>query len=139
MRQPHDTVVLMLACNDYRNGVFTGLCDAIKVLPSWRDDLLLELAGAAWRVRDGQGGLWIGHEHLTVARSKAWYGNWCWNAYEVSLREAARLITALCASPRWDIEAGETHLYNAWRRQDTQAGEWATLLRRALAGDFDHA
>ena len=127
-------MLLMLACNDPKNGMHTGRCDSIEILASAKSpDALLELHGDSWRcVRDGSW-LKIGHQRLFCAGYKEWVGNWCWDAaYVPATIDVARLLVALQRSPLWDVEAGDTLLYDAWKKRNLDVQEWQHVLEHVI-------
>ena len=142
-------VVVMLACNDPDNGVHTGYCDAVELLPRWRDgDPLLKLDGVPWRCQcqaitakervwcagtGYEGLLRFGRLRVPYLDAQSWVGNWCWDAVVLHVEHAAILVATLCASPRWGIEEGASVLYDAWQAGLKTAGEWEALLRTELA------
>ena len=136
-------IVVMLACNDHRNGLPTGKCDAVQFLTDWQAGApVLKLDGGPWRCRliadtdrvwpDGgryEGVLQFGRLALPWKNATSWVGNWCWEAVTLAVEQAAILVATLCASPRWGLEAAAMELYDAWVAGLQDAGQWEVLLR----------
>ena len=127
-------MLLMLCCNDPTNGMHTGQCNSIEVFASAKSSpVLLELHGNAWCcVHDGSW-LKIGHQRLFCADYKTWVGNWCWDAAHVpAVSDMARLLVVLQRSRYWDVEAGNTLLYDAWKKRNITTQEWQRLLEQTV-------
>ena len=100
-------LLVMVDCNDYRNGAFTGRVEHVHVTDPADHEILVELY--ACRVpylrhetvvqptRSMAGVVQLGKEHYQVRSWKAWVGNWCWNGGLMVPAEAERLATDLLA------------------------------------------
>jgi hypothetical protein len=137
------SIVLLLACNDPDNGLHTGRCDCIEVLSSWCDEPLLKLQGSAWRCAllacdNGpyEGVLQFGRLRLPWSNAKTWYGNWCWDVVKVPLEAAAHLLATLQQSKWWDVEEGDTCLFEAWRGEKLDKNAWMILLQQTKEQEY---
>lgn len=136
------TVTLMLACTDTRNGVHPGHCDQIEVYAEWlKGDVLISLEGRPWQCRISckdpgngyQGSLHFGHLRLPWIPAQSWVGNSCWDAVQVPLSAAARLVHTLQKSPSWSLIEAEALCFQAWQEERPRTPEeWETLF--TLAG-----
>ncbi len=102
-----------VACNDPRNGVFTGRAEQIQIgsdlidleakrhpAPAFAEvDGTIRLAGMAWPICGWDG----------------WVGNWCWNGYWLKIDDAVRFLTWLHQRDLYTLSTGETRIFNRWR------------------------
>ena len=108
-----NTLQLSLACNNYRNGAFDGLCRAIilgdcsvlKLESPWVDRFL-KCAIEGRRFRLGKGHWWPHRGHAT------WVGNWCWDAVTVTHTVAAEVLN-FAARRGYRPEMGLASLWDA--------------------------
>lgn len=98
---------LMVACNDYRNGMFRGRVSAIEIGAGrgnfeygtdYLDDYELNLAACGTEPRFR----WIGDDAFKLSRwefpctgIRDWVGNWCWDACFVDRAVIRRLMPIL--------------------------------------------
>lgn len=73
-------ITIAFHCNHPRNGLFTGLCEAIN-FPS----LALELQGSrgSSKLRPVDFGIVLRGKSWPVVGQINWYGNWCWEAFRM--------------------------------------------------------
>lgn len=50
-------------------------------------------------------------------RSTEWYGNWCWNAYWLTIDEAARFLIWLQSTRRWHCTSSWSEFYEAFNAE----------------------
>ncbi len=88
-KDPPKPMRVMLACNDYRNGMFQGWFDSVAI-----DKYEAELDGPQTRLTFlSDNRVRIGrkiYEHTGVAE---WVGNWCWD--EIRIVDGRRLLEHL--------------------------------------------
>ena len=97
------------ACNDYRNGVFQGWCDEIRV-----DGI--ELEGPQIRIREvSPTALRVGRCKYKICGGADWVGNWCWNEYHFAPGEWVRLVKNL-RSRGWRCNAGPAKFFEAFNK-----------------------
>lgn len=89
------TISLMVACNDHRNGVFAGEADLIELGTRHSDDVHIALDGPTTRFREFADAVKIGRRKFPVLGGKEWVGNWCWNEYFVTPEVAAKVLNHL--------------------------------------------
>jgi hypothetical protein len=132
-----ETIRIDIACNDPDNGIFAHRAHMIH-LP----DGLMELEARNYdrppRFTLTDKGFRLAGKRWPVARSKDWYGNWCWNAYLLEEPVARAFLVWLHGRKLFDCTCGETRLYNAWNL-DTPLdldpnGLGRLLLKAMLAG-----
>mgnify|MGYP001586949662 FL=1 len=131
-------MLLKLRCNDPANGIHTGRCDGIEIFTSEKHpDALLELHGTAWRChREEVSWLIFGRQRLLIRRYKAWVGNWCWDAAIVpAVFDIANLLVALQRSTYWDVESGDSKLFDTWHARAAKRQTWERLLSEAMKAD----
>jgi hypothetical protein len=101
------------ACNDYRNGNFTGQCENIRI--DHEKMHAIELYGPTRTVTEVMSG---NKSHLRILRKKfpctsfsEWVGNWCWNACWMSTFNMLRLLNALIQDG-WQCEEGPSEIFD---------------------------
>jgi len=84
-------VLVSLACNHYRNGMFKGYAEQVECcgihLASPYADAYLKCDVDPKHVRLGARRWWQAFGVVT------WYGNWCWDAAWMKVADAAELMT----------------------------------------------
>ena len=98
------------ACNDPDNGNFAG-----KVWMCQIDSNEIERGAGDVTFTDLEGGFRIHRKKFVAQHVKHWFGNWCWNRYWLSVREANRLIDHLRANG-WSCTCGEQRFYEIFNR-----------------------
>lgn len=110
MMNPRRTVLVSVACNHYRNGMFQGHFMSIEcgdmTLESPYGDRNLKV-----RVDDATRTLTIGKRSWPFISSRDWVGNWCWNAYRVTSEIAAEIMTYV-RSKGYRPEVAPTELWD---------------------------
>ena len=107
-----------LACNDERNGRFTGFVDAISI-----DRIGLELerigsAGARTRMRYAFAKhVRISRRLFTYSAHRGWYGNWCWDAVLMRPDEVRRLLRYLRDSGAWSCTEAHRWMFRWFNRE----------------------
>jgi len=107
-------MILMICCNDSRNGNFTGIIGGLSI-----DDLLrLEpdddrIAVKFIPAEAGKCGfVKIARRRFPIRSHTPWVGNWCWDAVDVSVETAAEILNYV---QEWfHCEEGEETLWNLW-------------------------
>jgi hypothetical protein len=106
-----------LACNDPNNGNFAGEFFAIEVDAGDGEESLLTidnpLSPLPMKIDREQRRLHIGHMKIHYTYSRDWYGNWCWNMYEIETRDVLRII-AYVRKHHWVISDGYEKIVNRW-------------------------
>lgn len=123
---------LMVACNDYRNGMFCGRVSAIEIgagrgnfeySTDYLDDYELDLAacGAEPTFR------WLGNDGFKLSRwtfpcagIRQWVGNWCWDACFVD-RDVIRRLMPILKRLDFQPESGTTLLWEWFDKQEPTA------------------
>lgn len=89
-KDPVSYVRFEVACND--GGAFLGRAEALA-LSARGERLDLELSGASEpRFTDDGNTIRIFRRRCSYEKVIHGYGNWCWNAYDISLPDAAKLL-----------------------------------------------
>jgi hypothetical protein len=118
------SVRIDLCCNDPENGLPTNRVSALCVATSNDRDMLLELVARSHdlvaarptgvHLRVTPEAFFLVRKGWRYHRSKAGYGNWCWDAYWTADSEARELLVWLRRSELFELEGGVTELYEAW-------------------------
>lgn len=107
-RRPQlDRIRVEVACNDERGhfaGKFEALCFAAK-----GERIGLDLrSGSAPRFKElPDGCIYVYRRRCDVLASREWYGNWCWNAYVITLPMAAWWLTHAVSKGRFGLDMAE--------------------------------
>lgn len=89
-REPLTHIRFEVACND--GGAFRGRAEALAISARGeRMDLELSGAGEPKFSDDGEA-IRIFRHRAVYENSIHGYGNWCWNAYDIPLADAAKLL-----------------------------------------------
>lgn len=107
------------ACNDPRNGVFTGRVDAIELESLYRVgsepwDASFELThceSLAFTVDDKRGLFRIHRLWFPYLSSRSWFGNWCWDAFVIERRYARILLNVMRDDGGWTCSVGPTQFF----------------------------
>lgn len=103
------------ACNDPDNGSFAG-----KVWMGAIDGNEIESRGGCEvRFTELPNAFRIHRKKFVVTDAKEWVGNWCWNRYWLTVREANRLVEHLKAHG-WSCTCGDERFYDRFNAQDTR-------------------
>lgn len=124
MADPTRRVLISMACNDPRNGVFAGKVEMIEVellhrKPSARWSFSIEsrqVDGLTLTVDERMLRLRIARAWFPFVASRDWVGNWCWNAYTMRRPAAVRLLQHLRAAG-WTCTEAPTHVYEWFNRK----------------------
>lgn len=111
------------ACNDERNGMFTGRAwmaqpeslyrvgrhpwDAELVHDDWGRGVALTVDNARMRLRVHR--VWFGFK-----AHRPMFGNWCWDAFEFERGTGKRLLSLMRDNGDWHCEAGSSTFYRWW-------------------------
>lgn len=125
-------MILALCCNDYRNGNFTGILQTLELeykgehLIRLEVDCRMSVNYVIWQ--NNQQGVRISRRAFPIRAQQSWYGNWCWDAVDVSPKTALQIINYI--RQKCHIEEGIQNLWEAFR-----ADRDITLddLRKAVA------
>ena len=116
-----------IACNDPDNGTFAGRAAMVHAY----DLLQLEscdMQGPVFRELPGQR-IRISRRTFKIAKSKEWFGNWCWNAYWLEAGDAVRLLQYLRSLGCFSLDLCEARCGARWDKP----GNWEYLDREFLA------
>lgn len=112
-----DLVAVSFACNDVTTGSFLGHFEAIE-FDAWLSGHHVSAMGKRTRVSIG------GNRRLSVGRRlfegdchTRWVGNWCWDAVEMRLAEAQRLLGYLLGRG-WQVD--EATIGNPFQETESQ-------------------
>lgn len=103
------TVAIDFACNDPDNGLFMARVGTAEI-----DGNEIERP-AEVTFRETQKGFRIHRKQFEVDSRTEWLGNWCWNRYLMSVREANRLAAHLSANG-WRCTTGEVRFKDWFNR-----------------------
>lgn len=92
-------VRVSFACNDPDNGLFDGQVSMFSVDAG--QNISIDLDGGEARLTVGDDWLRFMRQKVKILGGKDWVGNWCWNAYTLSLDDATRLLHAAVASGKY--------------------------------------
>lgn len=111
-------VQLLMACNDHRNGSYTGQTE--KVTLRVDDDMALDLSGKKVACRllfatlSGKPRyLRFGHLELRIGGYSTWYGNWCWDMAKVQTADAAKVANYL-RKRGWKYDEAWSEMAQKW-------------------------
>lgn len=123
------TLILDFLCNNPDNGDFTGRCEAVQ-LPDEAIDLHCGEWGSRAGVTLNERGkkLYFGRIAVTPLGRRTWYGNWCWDAYKLTVEDAAKIL-AYCKKMGWQCEGGWCELADKYDSDGLTADD----LRAAFA------
>src|SRR5579863_1112972 len=104
------------ACNDPDNGDFAGRVSAV----TWRGtghegiELAYDYFGAGLKFTVERNRLRILRRWYPFERTKAWYGNWCWDAYWFKPAVAKSMLRHFRASGKFQCDGGRALLCDWW-------------------------
>lgn len=110
---------LAMACNDHRNGSYTGHVSTIHIADSHGDVLLLAgdrpLSCGVSRSPNSNKlrNLRIGHLRLRLHSYSTWVGNWCWDEATLDTDDLAKVVNYL-RKRGWHCEGGYAELFNKY-------------------------
>jgi hypothetical protein len=105
-------VAIDFACNDPDDGLFAG-----KVAMGAIDGNDVETPhGGDVTFTELLGGFRIHRKSFVFVESKHWVGNWCWNRYWLTVKEANRLVEHLRAHG-WHCTCGEERFYERFNAE----------------------
>ena len=102
-------VAVDFACNDPDNGLFAG-----KVWQAQIDGNDVERVNVV-AFTELPGEIRIHRKKFVVSDCKEWVGNWCWNRYWMTVREANRLASHL-RDNGWSCTCGEDRFFDFMNR-----------------------
>lgn len=102
-------VSVEFACNNPDNGLFAG-----KVSMAQLDGNEID-RGDDVTFTETPKGFRIHRKEFAVISSKEWHGNWCWNQYLMTVKEANRLASHL-RDKGWTCTCGDARFYD-WMNQ----------------------
>jgi hypothetical protein len=98
------TILVGFACNHGDNGLWRGTVEAMSIHAK-EESLDLECSnGTPPRLTVGRDWLRFLRRRVPVLGGVEWYGNWCWNAYRVSIPDAATLLCAAVQSEKFTTD-----------------------------------
>ena len=114
-----------LACNDYRNGNFTGNVESVSIYDADAITPYLMLTGnrVSCRLLYSKNSrkprfLYLGHlRQLRVLSFTPWAGNWCWDAAQLSPDDTAKVANYL-KRRGWHCEGGYEDMGDKWEQPD---------------------
>lgn len=117
-------IKLMLAVNDYRNGIHTGEVDMIGV-----DIDLLTIEGPPVSCSSDGRRLELDGLRFDLEGYRTWVDNWCWDCAVLESVHVARILNHLRRSG-WSCFEAEEALLREWEAgEDIAAEELEALLR----------
>lgn len=119
-------VSVHIACNDHRNGEFSGRFGDLAVDVGRETAIRLEY-GDALRCKIHGGSLLVQYpldtpesaasahviERYPIRSHNVWVGNWCWDAVGMDVSDACRLLNRL-RGEGWSCTEAWEGLYAAW-------------------------
>lgn len=110
-------IAVDFACNDPASGIFEG-----KAWMGSIDGNDIERSSGEVRFHETATGFTIHRKKFAVHDSKEWVGNWCWNRYWLTVKEARKLVEHLRKNG-WECTCGDERFYDAFNRPQTPVGE----------------
>jgi len=115
---------ISFACNDPANGIFTGRVDGINV------ESLYQIGSTAWDAslehRHVEGvTITVDHQRnrfrihrvwFPFVRRIPWFGNWCWEAFEMTRPQAKQLLLLMRERRCWSCDEGPKAFYRWWNK-----------------------
>lgn len=109
-------LLVSFACNHPENGAPAGVCGHVQIDDPLYDrgENLLSLEGGEYddnyeicgpEFNATNEGVVIAGELFKCEHFKSWYGNWCWELFKMSAKEAARMAVFL-RGKGWGCERG---------------------------------
>ena len=135
------TIWVGLACNDYRNGDFTGKATAIHIGDALELEPTLLYGGLS--VRRGGDSIRLGRLKMHCFGYRTWYGNWCWDAVRIGIRDAAKLANYLKKNG-WQCTGGLCDVCDKWEagaltaddlREPVEAGHEAFAVAASTSAE----
>lgn len=122
----NERIPVYLACNDPDNGAFAEQLWALKV----GENMSFECRYADWAprlryiVNPNPGtklvcGIVIAGKRFPVEGHRPWHGNWCWDAVAMRGADVLTLLNWPRLRKWFDVEEGETRLFNWWKAGQT--------------------
>lgn len=109
-------MIVAIACNDERNGMFKGRVNSI-VIESADGCSTFELEddfhGGMRCVMSG-GRIRLGKREFPFTSQKQWYGNWCWDALTMTSGTVAELLNYLRSLGNWQPRSGPSDMWLQW-------------------------
>ena len=117
-------------CNDHRTGMNRGFSESVTI--SLTSDVLSDITLVDGRVKTDVATsvtnifqIKIGRLKVPACNYQYGYGNWCWDAVDVSPLSARRVFNYLMGLKGWHCEEGPDHLAKAFNeRRRVNAVEW---------------
>ena len=104
------------ACNDPDNGNFAGKVEMASIDGN---ELARGDGAVAFTVLPNT--IRVHRKKFLVLRSHDWVGNWCWNRYAMTVKEANRLASHL-RDNGWHCECGDERFYEWFNRTSEARG-----------------
>jgi len=114
------------ACNDGRNGAFTGRAwmaepqslyrvgrhpwDCELTHDDWGRGVALTVDSVAMKLR-------IHRVWFPFKAHRTWHGNWCWDSFDFERSTGKRLLALMRDSGMWHCEAGPSVVYRWWNKR----------------------
>ena len=121
---------LDIACNDPDTGLFEGRAWMIQ-MGSAIELGANDFRGPQMRVHDDF--ISIAGKRWPVLASKDWFGNWCWNRYEITADTAVDFLVWAQRRGFWSIEQAEDRIFNLWSNGHLAEAAHRDFLLRYLA------
>lgn len=109
-----DSLLLHVCCNDPDNGLFAHRAEALQLRTWDGENIEFGLTRNAPRFTELPGSIRFMRRRWSILRSTEWYGNWCWNAYELAPDIMMALLAATKKSGIFHCECAPTPLYDNW-------------------------
>ena len=123
------SIRLDVLCNNPDNGLFAHRADGLQVT-TWDGEGVEFFCQRvrAPRFVEINGGFQFMRRKWSILRSKEWYGNWCWNAYWLTVSDTIDLLARVHASGMFDCEHGPSPMFDNWRAPEFNRVLWTANL-----------
>lgn len=125
---------IMLACNDWRNGNWLGVCESVEIADITLVGGRVTSAHSSERLinakaYEGDTTLRVGRVSIPCLSYKTWVGNWCWDCASVRAIHALKVMNYLAGKPDWHCEEAEFEIFKAFNdRRVVTVDEWKRYL-----------
>jgi len=120
---------LDVACNNPDNGLFAYAAEMLHVYTWDKEDIEFVAVRRAPRFTEVKNGIRIFRRVWPVLSFVEWYGNWCWNSYQLESSVLISLLDAAKRSGFFHCEAGPSGLFENWNNEEMLARDlWLANL-----------
>lgn len=108
-------ILVSFACNHGEDGLWRGTVEAVSVHAPDGDGIDFEWSsGSAPRLTVLEDRFRFLRRLWAFDRRIPWYGNWCWDAFRVTVEDAADLLLAIRLSGKFCPDGGVVPLLEAY-------------------------